>query len=135
MSIRIYLIDEHGPARDMLARRLASVPGLDVVGATYDSGQGLQAINELHPDLVLIDTKMKQASGIDVCRRACDADRRAKIAVLTSYIDPDERRLAYEAGVAGYLLKEGDTGNLADWIKLIVGNKAGPGSPETNETG
>ena len=42
------------------------------------------------------------------------------MAVLTSYLDPDERRLAYEAGVNGYLLKDVDTSNLTDWIRSTV---------------
>jgi len=40
--------------------------------------------------------------------------------VLTSYLDPDERRLALQVGVDGYLLKDVDTDNLANWIKVAV---------------
>jgi DNA-binding NarL/FixJ family response regulator len=64
---------------------------------------------------------MKQADGMDICRRAVAADNNATVAILTSYLDPDERRLAYLAGVDGYLLKDVDTDNLANWIKLAVG--------------
>ena len=120
MSIRIFLIDEHGPARKILARRLASMPGLDVVGSTCDGEQAIREIAGLNPDVVLIDTKMKQADGIELCRRALAADEQAKVAVLTSYLDPDERRQAYQAGVNSYLLKDVDTDNLADWIRLTV---------------
>jgi DNA-binding NarL/FixJ family response regulator len=120
MTIRILLIDEHRPAREILARRLASMPGLDVVGATSGGDQAIREIEGLSPDVVLIDTKMKQADGMDICRRALAADRQTTVAILTSYLDPDERRLAYEAGVDGYLFKDVDTGNLADWIKLAI---------------
>ena len=112
MIIRIFLIDEHRPAREILARRLASMPGLDVVGSTCDGEEAIREIEGLSPDAVLIDTKMKQADGMDICRRAIAADNQASVAVLTSYLDPDERRLAYQAGVDGYLLKDVDTGNL-----------------------
>ena len=121
MSIRIFLIDEHRPAREILARRLASMPGLDVVGSTSDSEEAIQDIAGLSPDVVLIDTKMKRADGIDICRRALAADEKTTVAVLTSYLDPNERRLAYQVGVNGYLLKDVDTDNLATWIKLVVG--------------
>ena len=126
MTIRIFLIDEHRPAREMLARRLASMPGLDVVGSTCDGDEAIREIEGLNPDVVLIDTKMKKADGMDICRRAVAADKQATVAVLTSYLDPDERRLAYQAGVDGYLLKDVDTDNLANWIKLAVGR--GPDS-------
>ena len=59
----------------------------------------------LWPDLVLVDTKMKQADGMDVCRRVLGADEQINVAVLTYYLAPDERRQACEAGVEGYLLK------------------------------
>ena len=115
------IIDEHSRSRQMLARRLASLPGLEVVGATCDGESGLRQIEELHPDVVLLDTKMKRADGMDICRRACTKANGGKVAVLTSYIDPEERRLAYQAGVHGYLLKEVNTPNLARWIALLVG--------------
>ena len=120
MSIRIFLIDEHCPARDILARRLESVQGLEVVGSTFDSEAAIRDIVALNPDLVLIDTKMKQADGIDICRRLLAAAKQTKVAVLTSYLDPDERRQAYKAGVDGYLLKIVDTHSLSDWIRHAV---------------
>ena len=77
----------------------------------------------LWPDLVLVDTKMKQADGMDVCRRVLGVDEQIKVAVLTSYLDPDERRQACEAGVEGYLLKIVDTHSLSGWIRLAVEHK------------
>ena len=120
MSIRIFLVDEHRSVREILARRLASMPGLDVVGSTSDSEEAIRDIAGLRPDVVLIDTKMKQANGIDICRRVLAAGEQTKVAVLTSYLDPDERRQAYQAGVNGYLLKDVDTANLANWIRLAI---------------
>ena len=130
MSIRVFIIDEHTRARQMLARRLASLPGLDVVGTTCDAESGLRQIEELRPDVVLLDTKMKRADGMDICRRACAKTNRGKIAILTSYIDPEERRLAYQAGVSGYFLKQVDTPNLARWINLLVGD---PGTDQASQ--
>ena len=121
MSISIFLIDEHRSAREILARRLASMPGLDVVGSTGNGEEAIQDIAGLSPDVVLIDTKMKQTDGIDLCRRALAAGKQATVAILTSYLDADERRQAYQAGVNGYLLKDVDTENLAAWIRLAVG--------------
>ena len=127
MMIRIFLIDEHLTARRILARRLASMPGLEVVGSTCDGEAAIRDIPGLNPDVVLIDTKMKKANGIDICRRALAANEQATVAILTSYLDPDERRQAYQAGIGGYLLKDVDTDHLADWIRLAVNrNTDGP---------
>ena len=78
LSIRIFLIDEHGPARDILARRLESIHGLSVVGFTSDSEAAIREIVTLSPDLVLIDTKMKQSDAMGVCRWVLGADERIK---------------------------------------------------------
>jgi DNA-binding NarL/FixJ family response regulator len=120
MEIRILLIDEHRPSREMLARRLASFPDIEVVGSTDEGDEGVRQIKELHPDLVLLDIKMKKVDGVEVCRRAATADGVMKVAILTSYIDPEERRMAYQAGASGYFLKEADTPKLARWIRLVA---------------
>ncbi len=119
MSIRIFLIDEHRPSREILARRLASCPDMEVVGNTEDAEEGLRQVNQLRPDLVLLDVKMKKADGMAVCRRVCSSSNGVKVAVLTSYSDPEERRQTYLAGASGYLLKEVDTPKLAQWIRLL----------------
>ena len=119
MSIRIFLIDEHRPSREMLARRLASCPEMEVVGNTDDAEHGLRQVSQLRPDLVLLDVKMRKDDGMAVCRRACSCSEGVKVAVLTSYSDPEERRQAYLAGASGYLLKEVDTPKLAEWIRLL----------------
>ena len=121
MSIRILIIDEHPSAREMLARRLGSRPDMDVVDATGDAEAGLRRIKELHPDVVLLDIKMHRADGVEVCRRACAVANGARVAILTSYSEPAERRMARQAGAQGYLLKEVDTPKLARWIKRLVG--------------
>jgi len=77
----------------------------------------------LFPDLVLIDTKMKQADAMGVCRRVLGADEQIKVAVLTSNRGPDERRQACEARVEGYLLKIVNPHSLSDWIGLAVERK------------
>ncbi len=104
----------------MLARRLASCPDMEVVGDTDDAGEGLSQIGRLRPDLVFLDVKMKKVDGMAVCRRVCASGNGTKVAVLTSYTDPEERREAYLAGASGYLLKEVDTPKLAQWIRLLA---------------
>lgn len=121
MSVRIFIIDEHPSAREMLARRLGSRPDMKVVGTTGEAETGLRQIEELHPDVVLLDTKMHKADGLEVCRRVCSIANGAKVAILTSYVDPAERRMARQAGAQGYLVKEVDTPKLVRWIRRLVG--------------
>lgn len=120
MPIRIFIIDEHRAAREMLARRLSSLPGMEVVGTTGDASDGLRQIKELQPDLALVDIKMRNASGIEVLRQASLASSGTRVAVLTSYVDPEDRRAAHQAGVQGYFLKQADTLKLAEWIRQLA---------------
>ena len=125
MSIRIFIIDEHRSAREILARRLTSQSDIEVVGTAGNGEYGLSKIHQLRPDLVLLDPKMKAGNGMDVCRRACSINSGPKVTVLTSYVDPEERRTAIQSGVEGYLLegyllKEVDTENLVAWIRHVT---------------
>ena len=70
--------------------------------------------------VVLLDTKMKRADGIDICRRICSVIDGGRVVVLTSYIESEERRMAYQSGASGYWLKEVDTPSLAEWIQNLV---------------
>jgi DNA-binding NarL/FixJ family response regulator len=120
VRIRILIIDEHKAARESLARRLKSIPELDVVGTTGDGEEGLRQIESLHPDVVLLDIRMKKTEGMDVCRRACRLDWGTRVVVLTSYSDLEEQRMASQAGARGYLLKDIDTPKLAQWIRDLA---------------
>jgi DNA-binding NarL/FixJ family response regulator len=125
MSIRIFIIDEHRSAREILARRLTSRSDIEVVGTAGNGEYGLSKITQLRPDVVLLDPKMKDGNGMDVCRRACSIYSGLKVTVLTSYVDPEERRTAIDSGVNGYLLKEVDTENLVAWIRHIASDNEG----------
>ena len=125
MSIRIFIIDEHISAREILARRLTSQTDIEVVGTAGNGEYGLSKINQLRPDVVLLDPKMKGGNGMGVCRRACSINSDLKVTVLTSYIDPEERRTAINSGVHGYLVKEVDTENLVAWIRHVASDNEG----------
>ena len=120
MTIRVLIIDENRPAREMLARRLGSIPGILMVGSTGDSKEGLQQIKDCAPDIVLLDIKMKRADGLEVCRQACSISGKARVVVLTSYTEPGERKMAFESGASDYLLKEVDTPKLVQRIRQLT---------------
>ena len=113
------IIDENWPVRELLARRLASVSDIEVVGATGDSEEGLRQIQEYSPHIVLLDIKMNRADGLDICRRACAINSNAIVVVLTGYTDREERKRAYQIGASSYLLKEANTSKLARQITQL----------------
>lgn len=124
MTLRVYIIDEHSQVRKNLVRRLAETDGIAVVGQSGDVPQALEDIQVLDPDVVLLEVKMRRANGIEVCFKMAQAGSRAKVVVLTSYIDAGELRRARDAGAAAYLLKGLDMDRLAENLREVVNREA-----------
>ena len=120
MSIRVLLIDENEKVRHLLASRLAGVRGIEVVGSTSNAEEGLNRIEMVVPDVVLMDLRMHHTDGLEVCRRAHSLNNGTPVVVLTAYGSPMERRMASEAGAAEYLLKDVDTERLALSIEHLA---------------
>ncbi len=120
MSIGILIIDEHEAVRNRLARRLAGLPDLDIVGSSGDAEEALCLLCRLAPDVVLIDVKMTRYDGVELCRRVTTQNPSAKLMVLTSYDDLSERRRVMEAGAREYFLKNVDTPTLAGKIRELA---------------
>jgi two-component system response regulator DevR len=119
--LRLIILDEHSSVRHSLTRHLDRIPGLKVVLSTGDADEVLRKIVSLRPDIVLIDVRMRQASGLDTCKRiASAAPVGVQVAVLISYGDVSDRRKALQSGACGYLLKDLDTKKLARQIQEIA---------------
>ena len=128
MTVKVYIIDEHPQVRENLVRRLSSTDGVAVIGDTGDAEDGLTAIVELEPDVVLVEVKMKRADGVDVCSRAARLGGSLKVVVLTSYVDADEVRKVRQAGAAAYLLKGIGVEGLAQKLRELVNSGRGGGN-------
>jgi DNA-binding NarL/FixJ family response regulator len=120
MPIRVYIIDEHPAVRMNLVRRLSAAEGILVVGDSGEARVALDELRSLHPDVVLIEVKMKRADGVGVCAQAACLDNRMKIVVSTIYADTEERRRAHKAGAVDYLTKDLDTPRLVERLRALV---------------
>ena len=120
-TLRLLVLDEHAGVRRTLSRRLSAIPGFKVVASTGDAQEALDKIADLHPDLVLMDIRMRQSAGLDVCRRVASASPGVRVAILTSYADVSDLRKAQQAGACGYLLKDLDMEKLAGQIRELAG--------------
>ncbi len=105
-SIRVFLLDDHEVVRQGLRALLESVGDIEVVGESGSAAEATARIPALHPDVAVLDARLPDGSGIEVCRavRAVDAD--VKALILTSYDDDEALFAAIMAGAAGYVLKE-----------------------------
>jgi DNA-binding NarL/FixJ family response regulator len=120
MGILVYIIDEHTAVRRNLVRRLSATDKVQVVGDSGDALAALRDLSALHPDVLLMEVKMRRADGTDVCSRAAKLDDRLKVVVNTSHVDAEERRRVQQAGGVAYLLKDLDIPGLVERLRALT---------------
>lgn len=120
-AIRVVIVDDHPIFRDGLRTALDGLAEIEVVGAAGNGAEALAAVEQLQPDVVLMDLNMPTMGGIEATRRITAASD-AVVLVLTMQSDDDAVFAAVRSGASGYLLKGADR---ADVIRSIVGVAAG----------
>lgn len=109
---RLLIIDEHRAVRQALVSRLQQTGKLEVVASTGSTQEGILQVEALRPNIVLLETKRSDGTGLEACRQIARSNPDTVVIVLTSYDDEDERQAAYMAGAASYLLKDIDSTQL-----------------------
>jgi two-component system, NarL family, response regulator DevR len=104
--IRLLIVDDHEVTRLGLRTLLGACPQMEIAGEAGSVAQAIEMVDRLKPDLVLLDLRLSDGSGIEVCRRLHEAQVETRILVLTSYADDNLVMDAVAAGANGYLLKE-----------------------------
>jgi two-component system, NarL family, response regulator DevR len=105
-AIRLLLVDDHEIVRMGLKTLFAQSPGIEVVGEAGSSAEAIAAAARLKPDVVLMDVRLQDSSGVDACREILSARKSTHVLFLTSYLDEDAMLAAVFTGAQGYLLKE-----------------------------
>jgi NarL family two-component system response regulator LiaR len=117
--IRVLLVDDHAVVRQGLRSFLELQPDIEVVGEAAAAKEGVEQAARLAPDVVLMDLLMPDEDGVDAIRALRGVAPRAKVLVLTSYLDDTHVFAAVQAGAAGYLLKDVQPDALADAIRQV----------------
>lgn len=117
---RVLIIDEHEAVRQALEERLRSAGDLDVVGCTGCWEEGLHLAVQQSPDVVILETKRSDGEGMTALRQLRAECPSARIVVLTSYPEPEERQQALQAGAVRYLLKEVGSEPLVQEIRRLA---------------
>ncbi len=105
-NIRLLLVDDHAVVRLGLRTLLSRDPDIEVVGEAGNMAEAVATAQRLCPDLVLMDVRLPDGSGIDACRDIRASCPQTRILFLTSYADEDAVFATVLAGASGYLLKE-----------------------------
>ena len=103
--IRVYLLDDHELVRRGIRDLLRREGDIEVVGESGLVRDALREIRELRPDVAILDGRLPDGSGIDVCREVRSTDPGIAALILTSYDDDEALFAAIMAGAAGYVLK------------------------------
>ena len=105
-TIRVLLADDHPVTRDGIRNLLEKAPGLVVVGEADNGIEALRLVEELAPDVLLLDMEMPGLKGIDVARQLQVAGSTVRILALSAYDDKQYILELLASGAAGYLVKE-----------------------------
>jgi two-component system response regulator DevR len=116
-TVRIFLLDDHEVVRRGIAELLAAVPDFEIVGEAGTAEQALPRILASRPDVAILDARLPDGSGIDICRDVRSALPTTYCLILTSYDDQDAVLASVLAGASGYVLKEVRTSGLVDAIR------------------
>lgn len=117
--IRVFLLDDHEMVRRGIAELLSVAGDIEVVGEAGTAAEALRRIPAVQPDVALLDSRLPDGSGIDVCRDIRSAYPEIRCLILTSYDDDEALFAAVMAGASGYLLKEIRGASLVDGIRQV----------------
>ena len=116
--IRVLIVDDHHVVRLGLRSLLSHTGGFRVVGEAGSVAESVQMAAQLTPDVVLMDIRLPDGSGVDACRRIKQENDDVRVVMLTSYSDEEAIVGSVMAGASGYLLKQADAG--ASELEAIV---------------
>ncbi|MCW2770114.1 MAG: DNA-binding response regulator [Aeromicrobium sp.] len=103
---RVFLLDDHEVVRAGLRQLLESSGDIDVVGDADTASAALVRIPALRPDVAVLDARLPDGSGIEVCRAIRSSHPDIKVIILTSFDDDEALFASIMAGAAGYVLKQ-----------------------------
>jgi DNA-binding NarL/FixJ family response regulator len=124
MRVKVLLVDDHPLFRDGIAS-LLSARDYDIVGQIGGGSEALKLVEELHPDLVLMDIRMPGVNGLAATRLIQAAHPEIKIVILTVSEEDDDLFEAIKSGAAGYIQKSLDSDQFFDLLDGVLRGEAG----------
>ena len=118
------LVDDHKITRDGLSALIDREPDMSVVGEADNGRQAVRAVQDLAPDVVIMDISMPDLNGIDATRQILAASPATRVIALSMYSDRRYVEGMLSAGVSGYLVKSCAFDELVQAILAVVGGRA-----------
>lgn len=123
-KISVFLVDDSELVRAGLRTLLSVEPALDVIGDAANVASAIEGVTRLKPNVVLLDIRLPDGSGIDACRAILQTVPETRVLFLTSVLDDTIVDQAVRGGAHGYLLKEIDGRGLVNAIRDVAAGKS-----------
>jgi len=121
---RVLLCDDHEVVREGLRVLIARQEGMSVVGEAGTVAEAIDAAARSKPDVVIMDVRLPDGSGVEACRAIREARPETKVIMLTSYADDDALFASIIAGASGYLLKQTRGQAVVDAITAVAAGRS-----------
>ena len=118
--IHIVLADDHALCRAGLRAILEDMDDVEVVAEVSDGQEALRVIEELKPDLALVDSSLPGLNGLEVAARVSRGIGGTRTIILSTFLDDDTIRRALAGGAAGYLLNSSDRSELETAVQAVA---------------
>ena len=118
-KISVFIVDDHEVVRMGLLMLLSRHQEVKVIGEAGSGGEAMEKIKDLLPDVVVMDIRLPDRSGIEVCRDIKELEPNIKVIMLTSYSDDEVLFDSIMAGASGYVLKEIRSQSLVEAITTV----------------
>lgn len=123
MTVRLVLADDHQIVRQGLRAILATVAEFELVGEAADGAQAVRLVEDLRPDVLILDLKMPRLGGLDAARQVARKAPTTRVVVLSMYTDEAYVVEALRAGVSAYVLKGSSFSELVHAVREAVAGR------------
>ncbi|HAT16232.1 MAG TPA: DNA-binding response regulator [Gemmatimonadetes bacterium] len=120
MTTRVFLVDDHDVVRHGLTALIDAEDDLEVVGSAGSAATTVEAVAACRPDVAILDVRLGDGNGVEVCRDIRSAYPEVACLILTSFEDDQALVEASLAGAAGYVLKKVQGNELLQAIRLVA---------------
>ncbi|WP_065616905.1 response regulator transcription factor [Pseudomonas moraviensis] len=123
MTCNLLLVDDHSLIRAGVRALVLDIPGYAVIGEANDGSQLLEMVEQLSPDIVLLDISMRETGGLEALQRLKRVRPQSKVLILSMHTDPALIMQALESGANGYLLKDTTATELEHALEALRNNE------------
>ncbi|MGW6712585.1 response regulator [Streptomyces globisporus] len=123
-TVTLVVVDDHPVVRDGLRGMFTAAPGFEVLGEAANGVEALSVVDELDPDVVLMDLRMPGGGGVAAIAELTRRGARSKVLVLTTYDTDSDTLPAIEAGATGYLLKDAPRDELFAAVRAAADGRS-----------